>query len=166
MITTDRLLLRPPIAGDFDAVAAMWADPKVVHYIGGNPFTREQSWQRVLRYIGHWTVFGYGSFTVIDRATNRFLGDVGVQNFERDIDPPIGKFEAGWVVTSEAQGRGIATEALAAALGWIEAKFPGQATTCIIDTDNTPSLRVAAKAGYRKRLTTTYHDKPVFFFDR
>jgi len=165
-LTTDRLLMRLPTAADLDAIAAMWSDPEVVRFIGGKAFTREQSWQRLLRYVGHWTLFGYGSFTVIDRATNQFLGDVGVQNFERDIDPPIGRFEAGWVLTSSAHGRGLASEALAAVLAWIETKFPGQTTSCIIDTDNAPSQRVAAKAGYRERTRTTYHDNPVIVLDR
>jgi RimJ/RimL family protein N-acetyltransferase len=166
-LATDRLLLRPPTATDLDAIAAMWSDPEVVRFIGGGkPFSREQSRQRLLRYVGHWTLFGYGSFSVIDRVTGQFLGDVGVQNFERDIEPPLGPFEAGWVLASSAHGRGLASEALAAVLAWIETKFPGQTTSCIIDTDNAPSLRVAAKAGYRERVRTTYHDTPVVMLDR
>ena len=34
---------------DFDACAAMWANPDVVRYIGGKPFTREEVWARLLR---------------------------------------------------------------------------------------------------------------------
>jgi RimJ/RimL family protein N-acetyltransferase len=165
-LTTDRLLLRVPAATDLAACAAMWADPDVVKFVGNQTFTREQSWARLLRYIGHWQVFGYGFFAVVDRATDRYIGEVGVASFERDIVPPVSAFETGWVLATSAQGRGLASEALAAVLAWTDATFPGQTTTCIINVDHVASLRVAAKAGYRERVTTTYHDDRVVVLDR
>ena len=51
-IETERLILRGYTLEDFDAFSAMWADPDVVHFIGGRSFTREQSWQRFLTRAG------------------------------------------------------------------------------------------------------------------
>jgi len=165
-LTTDRLLLRVPVASDLDACAAMWADPEVVKFVGKQTFTREQSWARVLRYIGHWQALGYGFFAVVDRTTDRYIGEVGVANFEREIDPQVSAFETGWVLATSAHGRGLASEALAAVLAWTDVTFPKQTTTCIINVDHVASLRVAAKAGYRERVRTTYHDDPVVLLDR
>ncbi|GLK72831.1 hypothetical protein GCM10017643_29470 [Ancylobacter dichloromethanicus] len=42
----------------------MWAEPAVVRFIGGVPFTREAAWSRLLRHPGLWTFLGFGSFAV------------------------------------------------------------------------------------------------------
>ena len=65
-----------------------------------------------------------------------------------------------------AQGRGLASEALRAVLGWTDATFPDQTTTCIIDVHHGASLRVAEKAGYRERIRTTYHGDPCVVLER
>ncbi|MFD2031163.1 GNAT family N-acetyltransferase [Ancylobacter dichloromethanicus] len=56
--------MRPHRAEDFEAYAAMWAEPAVVRFIGGVPFTREAAWSRLLRHPGLWTFLGFGSFAV------------------------------------------------------------------------------------------------------
>ena len=84
-LRTDRLILRPYAITDYDDSAAMWGDAEVVRYIGNVPATREQSWYRTLRYLGHWAAFGFGMLAVRDRD-GRFVGDVGITDFKRDID--------------------------------------------------------------------------------
>lgn len=165
-LTTERLILRVHTAADLDACAALWGDPAVVKFVGNKVSTREQSWGRLQRYVGHWHLFGYGFFAVVDRATGQYVGEVGMSNFERDIMPPVGAFETGWVLAPAAQGRGLASEALRAVLGWTDMAFPNQTTTCIIDVNHVASLRVAEKAGYRERIRTTYHGDPCVLLDR
>ena len=55
-IETERLILRGHAGEDFEPLAAMWADPEMVEHIGGEPFPREVSWQRFLRYYGLWPI--------------------------------------------------------------------------------------------------------------
>ena len=50
VIETQRTILRAHRLEDFDAYAAMWADPVVTRFIGGKPRTREESWMRFLRH--------------------------------------------------------------------------------------------------------------------
>src|SRR5208283_4045760 len=45
---------------DFSDSAAMWADPAVTRYIGDKPLTEEESWTKFLRYVGHWSLLGFG----------------------------------------------------------------------------------------------------------
>jgi RimJ/RimL family protein N-acetyltransferase len=166
MIETERLQLRRPTLADFEGSAAMWADPEVTRFIGDKPQTREQSWARLLRYVGHWELLGYGFLFAFERASQRFVGEVGLANFERDITPPIRAHEAGWVLAAWAHGQGFATEALRAILAWFETAFPGTPTCCIIDVANVASQRVAAKLGYRELDRRTYHDDPVIVYER
>lgn len=166
MLETPRLTLRPHVEADLDDVAATWADPAVYRYLHDKPFTREESWARVLRYAGHWALKGWGMFAVHDRATGRYAGDVGFGNFERGV-PGFGEFpEAGWVLASWAHGRGYATEALAAATAWLDAKLDPPRTECMIDQANAPSRRVADKAGYREVRSADYHGTPVVLLER
>ena len=57
-LETDRLVLRPPLPEDAEALAPMYADPEVMRYLGnGRTLTREEterylSDQQARRYLG------------------------------------------------------------------------------------------------------------------
>ena len=166
-IKTERLTLRPHTPLDFDDVAQMWADARVVRHISGKPSTREESWSRLLRYAGHWAAMDFGYWSVRDVESGRFVGDVGLSEFRREISPPLeGTAEAGWVLASWAHGNGFATEAVKAALGWYEKQFGPLRTVCMIAPDNDASLRVAAKCRYREFAQTLYKNEPVILLER
>ena len=96
----------------------MWGDPRVTRHIGGRPFTRDEVWAKILRYVGHWSLLGYGYWVVEDRASGSFLGEAGLADFKRGIGPGFdGAPEIGWVLAPAAQGAGVATEAVRAVLG-------------------------------------------------
>lgn len=166
IVETPRLILRGHTTDDFGDCAAMWADPEIVRFIGGQPSSGEQAWARLLRYVGHWELLGFGFWAVVERATGRFAGEIGLADFKREIDPPVGDLETGWVLQRWAHGRGFATEALAAVLAWSDAKFPRRPTACVIDPANTASIRVAMKCGYVERARRTYHGDPILVFER
>jgi RimJ/RimL family protein N-acetyltransferase len=157
IIHTARLILRPHRAEDLEACAAMWSNPQVTRHIGGRPSSRTDTWMRILRYAGLWSILGYGYWALEDRATSKFVGDVGLADFHRELSPPIfGVPEAGWVLHPAFYGRGYATEALCATLRWADANLPSDKTACIIARDNIASIRVAEKAGYLEWARTTY----------
>jgi len=166
ILETERLTLRGHTADDLSACAALWSDPEVVRYIGNVTSTREQAWARLLRYVGHWELFGFGFWCVFERRTGRFVGEVGLANFERDISPPIDAVETGWVLASWAHGRGFATEGMRAVLAFADQKLPDKPTACLIDPPNQASIHVAHKLGYEERRQATYHGSPILVFGR
>ncbi|MGO4571509.1 GNAT family N-acetyltransferase [Microvirga sp. 2TAF3] len=152
---------------DFDDCLAMWADSGVTRFIGGRPFTQEEVWSRLLRYVGHWSLLGYGFWAVEEKATGAFLGEIGFADFKRTIEPSLeGMPEIGWVLIPKAHGKGYATEAVRAATAWGDTHFGEARTVCIISPENLPSIRVAEKCGYREFLRTNYKDKPAILFRR
>lgn len=166
-IRTPRLLLRAHRADDLDACAAIWGDADVTRYIGGKPSTREESWNRIVRCAGLWPLLGYGFWAVEERGSGRIIGDVGVMEAKRDIDPPFeGEPEAGWAFAPAVHGRGYALEAVAAMMDWADASLTAPMLVCIIHPDNAPSIRLAEKAGFRERTRTTYHGEPTIQFER
>lgn len=167
VLETDRLTLRPHRLDDFPNCAAMWADANVTRFIGGKPLTEEESWVRLLRYVGHWFLLGFGYWVVEEKATGHFLGEVGFAENQRDIEPSLkGTLETGWVFLPRAHGKGFATEAVLAALRWSDLHFPSTKTTCIIDAPNLASFRVAEKCGYRELSRTAYKGESVILFSR
>ncbi len=166
-LTTERLTLRGHTVADFDESAAMWADPDVTRYISGRANTQEEAWARLLRYVGHWALLGFGYWVVREKATNRFVGEVGFVDYKRDVVPSLdGAPEAGWVLSPAAHGRGFATEAVHAILTWGESRFGAARTVCLIHPDNLRSIRVAEKCGYREQVRTTHRDQTVIIFER
>lgn len=145
----------------------MWADPKVTRYIRETPFTAEETWTRLLRFIGHWALLGFGYWAVEERETGEFIGEVGFADYKRDLKPSLeGMPEIGWVFASQAHGMGFATEAVRAAIIWGDSEFGGKRTACIIAPDNRASIRVAAKCEYREFEHTTYHGHPAVIYVR
>ena len=166
-IETERLLLREHTLQDFDALHAMWSEPAVYRHIIGRPSTREEAWNRLLRYSGHWRLLGYGYWVVEERATAAFVGEMGFADFHRDMDPPLeGRPELGWILKKSAHGKGYATEALTAIAAWGDAHFGEKETACMIAPENTASIRVAEKIGFVEKLQTTYKGEPTLVFYR
>jgi RimJ/RimL family protein N-acetyltransferase len=70
VIETARTIVRGFRLSDFDAHAAMWADPAVTRFTAGRkPLVREEAWARYLRYAGLWAVLGYGFWAVEEKTT-------------------------------------------------------------------------------------------------
>jgi RimJ/RimL family protein N-acetyltransferase len=166
-IETPRLRLRGHQIGDLAHSSAMWADAEVTRYISGRAFTEEETWSRLLRYVGHWSLLGFGYWVVEEKATGRFVGEIGFADYHRELEPsPDGAPEIGWVLVSSAREQGYATEAVRAVVSWGDAHFGAVRTACIIDPENKASIRVAMKCGYTAHGTATYKGEPTLVFVR
>ncbi|WP_313436574.1 GNAT family N-acetyltransferase [Novosphingobium sp.] len=149
-LETQRLRLRPPVAADFEAMRQMFRDPRVTQHIGGSPLPRADAWVRFQRDVGHWTLEGFGQFTVLEKASGRYVGKLGHARFLRDLGPRAeAEIEMTWTLASGFHGQGYGFEAACAALDWFDALGP-QRTACIVAEANLPSLRLAAKLGFRE----------------
>jgi RimJ/RimL family protein N-acetyltransferase len=159
-LRTHRLVMAPHGLADFNDQAAMWADPKVVTYIGGVPATREDAWARLLRCAGCWALMGHGMWAVREAATNVYLGDVGFLEAKRTgVEGFDGDPEIGWTLNTFAHGKGYASEAVAAALAWGQGRF--KRTVAMIHPENSASEAVAIRAGFRRFAYATYKDAPA-----
>jgi RimJ/RimL family protein N-acetyltransferase len=145
----------------------MWAEPAVFRFIGGAAQSREVVWSRFLRHAGHWERLGFGFFAIEDRATGAFLGEAGFQDLRRTLTPSIeGTLEAGWVLVTEAQGKGFAQEAMQACLDWADRVLPDKRVTCMIRPDHAASLHVAKKLGFSAFAASDYAGVPVVLLER
>jgi RimJ/RimL family protein N-acetyltransferase len=166
VVETERLRLRGHRADDLQACMAIWSDPEVVRYIMPKPLGLEDVWARLLRYVGHWALLGYGFWAVEEKATGEMIGDLGMAEFKRDVVPQFDRLpELGWVLARKAQGKGYATEAVSAALRWGETVLGASRMVCLIDPGNAASIRVAEKCGFREVERIRYKDQPTVIFE-
>lgn len=114
ILTTARLILRPPLQEDFGGFAEMCAEEETMRFIGGL-MPRDQAWRSMAALAGSWALLGYGMFSVLRRDTGEWIGRLGPWR-------PGGKEggwpgdEVGWGLKRAAMGQGFAYEGAAARL--------------------------------------------------
>jgi len=167
VLETARLRLRAHRLDDLPCCAAMWAEEGVTRFIGGKPLTEEETWLRMLRHAGHWSLLGFGYWVVEEKASGQFLGEAGLAEFRREISPSIvGTPEAGWVFAGASHRKGYASEAMRAILTWGETRFGNDRSVCLIDPENTPSLRLAERLGFKQEAWTTFRGHATILLGR
>jgi RimJ/RimL family protein N-acetyltransferase len=141
MLDTPRLLLRPPRLEDFDAWAALLEDSEASHFIGG-PQPRPLAWRGLMVMAGAWHLQGYAMFSVIEKATGRWIGRLGPWYPEGWPGT-----EVGWGLVRDCWGRGYATEGATAAMDWAFQQLGWTEVIHSIAPDNLASQAVARKLG-------------------
>jgi len=143
-IETPRLILRPPVAADFDAWAELAADEDVMRTLGGVQL-RPVAWRSFLFVVGGWQVLGFSPFSVIEKSSGRWIGRVGPLY-------PEGwpAREVGWTLARSAWGSGYATEAATAAIDFAFDRLGWDEVAHCIEDSNLASQRVATRLGARR----------------
>ena len=103
-LETERLILRPPRADDLDAWTEMMEDEEAARFIGGVA-PRSVCWRQLMTMIGAWHAHGFAMFSVIEKASGRWVGRLGPWQPEGWPGP-----EVGWAIARECWGRGYAGE--------------------------------------------------------
>ena len=166
ILTTQRMILTPVAVTDFEDAKVLWRDEAFTRGTTGRALSSEEVWFRLLRDIGHWAALGHGNWTMRLKADGAYVGGVGVLDYRRDLAPPFDAPELGWGVGGAFQGQGLAREGVDAALAWVDGSFHARRTVCMISPDNAPSLRLAARVGYRPYADGTYKDGAVRLLER
>jgi len=148
-LETERLILRPTAAEDFEAWAAFAGDPEAARFIGGAQ-ARPVAWRGMRSMAGGWALDGFAMFSVIEKASGRWVGRLGPWSPEGWPGT-----EVGWGIAREAWGRGYAGEGAAAAMDWVVEALGWTTIIHTIDPDNAASIAVARKLGSTNMGPTT-----------
>jgi RimJ/RimL family protein N-acetyltransferase len=146
-IHTERLLLRPHRPEDAADVRAYADDPTAARWLPllPSPYTADDArWWVEEGSPAAW-VQGCAQFAVVERASGRVVGGVGVPR----VSWAAGVGEVGYVIGALWRGRGYATEAVVAVTDWAFAHGIAR-MELTPDPANVASQRVAAAAGFTR----------------
>ena len=142
---TPRLTLREMTNADLDDMAALLGDKNVMRYYP-RPKTRSEAQEWITRNRRRYREHGFGLWVMNLRSNGDFVGDCGLTVQHIDGADEI---EVGYHVRASMQGRGYATEAASAARDFARDVLGVRRLIAIIDPQNVPSQRVAAKIGLK-----------------
>ncbi|MBB6550814.1 GNAT family N-acetyltransferase [Nonomuraea rubra] len=141
-IRTERLVLREPEPRDRATFVELLASPEVHTYLGG-PRSRDELERDLPVVPGQWP----GSFVV--ELDGSMIGNILLRRATVHRRPAaVGKADLGYLFLPRAWGFGYATEACAAALGWLAGVLPGEPVVLTTQSANVGSMRLAAKLGF------------------
>jgi RimJ/RimL family protein N-acetyltransferase len=158
-LETARLILRPTRLEDFEGWAAFMGDTETMRFMGGTQ-PRSMAWRAMMTMAGAWSLDHPSMFSVIEKATGRWVGRLGP--WMPDGWPGT---EVGWGIVRECWGRGYAGEGASAAIDWAFEHFGWTEVIHVIGTGNVASQAVARKLGSRNRgpghLPAPLENEPV-----
>jgi RimJ/RimL family protein N-acetyltransferase len=154
ILTTDRLILRPFDHDDLAELAVLHAEPSFWWYPLRAGMTMEQTAGFLVRQIERYDSDGYGIEAVLDRDSGDMIGWAGlaVPHFLPEILPAV---EVGWRLGGAHRGRGLATEAGAAAVEWGFTDGGLERIVSIYEPENVASGKVMEHLGFTPCLRTT-----------
>lgn len=142
---TDRLLLQSWELSDFDALAVIARDPKVMRYIAdGTPWSDG----RIGWFMGLQRAFqhslGYCCWKLVDRETQEIIGFCGIAPVMT-----LDEVEIGWWLKPGHWHRGLAQEAAYAVRDAAFGRHGLDRLIARVYVDNAPSIRLIDKLGMR-----------------
>jgi ribosomal-protein-alanine N-acetyltransferase len=141
-LETNRLILRPMLETDFEALHLIFTDPLVMAAFNHPLFTREQMQRWLQRNLDHQNQYGYGLFSVLLKETDELIGDCGLELME-----DMGGAELGYDFRSAFWNQGYATEAAIAVRDYAFNVLKLPRFISLIRAGNIASRRVAEKVG-------------------
>lgn len=154
VLETPRLLLRLGEIGDYPRFADMFKDPGT-HFIGG-PLYHGDAWRRFLQVPGAWMLQGFGMFSIIEKSSGLFMGQVGP--WKPDGWPGT---EIGYAMHPEGRGKGYVVEAATQTMDWAFDVLGWDEVIHSIDPANIASANVAKRLGSRLLRTGKFLPAPL-----
>ena len=152
---TDRLLARMPESTDLDGYNTLFLDPAVERWLRPEPLTpfdEAEIFAMLGADVAHWSQHDFGPWVLLERESGVLIGRGGLRLTKVDGADLV---ELPWAVRSDHWGRGLATEAAAAALDWARDVGLDEVVALIIP-ENQASQRVAERIGLQPSGTTMH----------
>ncbi len=147
ILETERLLLRHFIPDDLESLFALYRNPEVRRYFPEGTLTIEETREELeWHQNGHPQHPELGLWATIHKESGQFIGRCGLLPWQID---GVDEIEIAYLIDKACWGLGYATEAAQGILDYAYATLGLSRLVCLIDEENTPSIRVAEKIGMR-----------------
>ena len=139
ILVTDRLILRPHEAADFEPYAALMGSERARHM--GGPMDRLAAWHWFASDVAQWALHGHGALAVVLRD-GTLVGQVVLNRL-----PTFPEHELGWMAFDGHEGRGLIFEAARALRDWARDTVRPPSLVSYIDPGNARSIALAERLG-------------------
>lgn len=160
VIETERLILRHLALDDLDALAAMYADPQFMRFLG-DLRTREETRSGIECWQRQYETRGYGFYATVLKEEDRLIGRCGLLHQTIDGAAAV---EVAYGLSPAYWGRGLATEAARAIKNYGFQQFGFPRLISIIDPENFASQRVAEKNGMQRERQFLFEGYPCCLY--
>jgi RimJ/RimL family protein N-acetyltransferase len=160
---TERLLARPPTPDDRALYHAHFTRPEIEAWLRPSPlppFTAQVIDELVDGDRAHWQDHGFGPWILVEKETGAFAGRGGLAWTSVESTAEV---ELPWSIEPNLHGQGLATEAATAACNHARELGLEQVVALVLPT-NTPSRRVAEKAGFEEDGEVLHAGLPHLLF--
>nr|MCR5319862.1 GNAT family N-acetyltransferase [Lachnospiraceae bacterium] len=144
ILETERCKVRETTVEDVDSFYEIYKAPGITDYtepLFDNP---EDEVQYAIDYRENvYSLYGYGIWTVLDKAIGKVIGRAGLTMREGFEEP-----ELGYVIAREYQGQGIATEVCNAILEYGHKELGFTLIQAFTKRENLPSEMLLKKLGF------------------
>ena len=153
ILRTERLELRVPERADLPGLVELIAADETRRFLGRARPDEAGQFERLLRNVGGWSLYGYGNFSVRLCGHERLIGSCGVFHSWRGFGQGMDDVpEAGWIIHRDHWGQGLAREAMRAILAWFDKAHGPRRIAAIVRSCSAPSVHTSVRS---KSVATT-----------
>jgi ribosomal-protein-alanine N-acetyltransferase len=145
-LLTKRLRLRQFEPRDVPGLHACFGDPVAMRYWNFPPCRSEDESERWVTILAKNTSpYSFLAWAVADKRSDQCIGMINYHHREAHNR----RLEIGYILAPAKQGRGLMTEAVTALLDYCFEKLQVHRVQALIHPDNTASIRLAERVGFR-----------------
>ena len=164
ILETKRLILRHLELTDLEALFALYSDPEVKRYIPDAPLTLAEAKKELEWFLnGHPKQPELGLWATIHKETGQFIGRCGLLPWEIDGRSEV---EVAYLIDKAHWGQGLGTEAAQAILDYGFENLRLSRLICLIERENSASMRVAEKIGMTLEREGADEHGPFLLFSK
>lgn len=144
ILETNRLLVRETTVEDVDAFYRIYAEPSITMHMDTLCKDRDEEIAYIEDYIEKaYAFYGYGMWTVLEKAGGEVVGRAGI-SWREGYDLP----ELGFLIGVPWQGRGYAYEVCTAILDYAREELEMTQVQALVRPGNERSVRLCEKLGF------------------
>jgi [ribosomal protein S5]-alanine N-acetyltransferase len=173
VLHTERLMLRPSIMADLDAVHALWTEPDVRRFLfDGRTLSRQEASDFLAASDASFVQQGYGLWLFFERSLLEQAGEaiapsdpsLTIAGFSGLIAVPDELPSLVFGTRPQLWGRGYATESTAAVLRYVFDELELEQVVADVDEPNTASIRVLERLGMVQTRRAIVNDRPLLYY--
>ena len=146
-LESERILLRPWRIEDAESAFAIYRDPEVMRFLGGEPVpTLEAQRDWLQSAIERYKTLGppHGFWEIVEKDSDQIVGSVFIKQL-----PGFEDMEIGWHLGRDHWGRGYATEAGRLMIAHAFDAVGLERVVAVVNPENLRSIGVTARLGMR-----------------